>query len=73
MLSSVRNSSDLAPAEFILFPKLKSTLKGQQFQTIQEIMENLQKKLRAIRKKVYQDCFQKWQQRWELCISAGGE
>ena len=29
-------SPDLAPAESILFPKLKSSLKGRQFQTVQE-------------------------------------
>jgi hypothetical protein len=34
-------SPDLAPADFLLFPKLKSTLKGR-FQTIQEITENSQ-------------------------------
>jgi len=33
-------SPDLAPADFFLFPKLKSTLKGRQFQTIEEIKEN---------------------------------
>jgi len=33
-------SPDLAPADFFLFPKLKSTLKGHRFQTIEEIKEN---------------------------------
>jgi hypothetical protein len=42
-------SPDLVPADFFLFPKLKSTLKGRQFQTIQEIMENLQMELRVTR------------------------
>jgi transposase len=28
---------DLAPADFFLFPKLKSTLKGRRFQTVEEI------------------------------------
>jgi len=28
---------DLAPADFFLFPKLKTTLKGRRFQTIDEI------------------------------------
>jgi transposase len=32
-------SPDLAPADFFLFPKLKSTLKGRRFQTV-EIKEN---------------------------------
>jgi transposase len=65
-------SPDLAPADFFLFPKLKSALKGR-FQTIQVITEISQKELRAVPKKEYQDCFQKWQRRWERCINAGGE
>ena len=32
-------SPDLAPADFFLFPKLKTTLKGRRFQTIEEIQE----------------------------------
>ena len=31
---------DLAPADFFQFPKLKTTLKGRHFQTIEEIQEN---------------------------------
>jgi hypothetical protein len=52
-------SPDLASADFFLFPKLKSTLKGRQFQTIRELMENSQMELHVIPKKAYQDCFQK--------------
>ena len=33
-------SPDLTPADFFLFPKLKSTLKGRRFQTVEEIKEN---------------------------------
>jgi hypothetical protein len=36
---------------------------------IQEITDNSH----AISKEEYQDCFQKWQWRWERCINAGGE
>jgi histone-lysine N-methyltransferase SETMAR len=41
-------SPDLAPAGSFLFPELQYTLKGRQFQTIQEITENWQTELRAI-------------------------
>ena len=30
-------SPDLAPADFFLFPKLKTTLKGRRYQTVEEI------------------------------------
>jgi transposase len=33
-------SPDLATADFFLFPKLKSTLKGQRFESIEETEEN---------------------------------
>jgi hypothetical protein len=42
-------SPGLVPADFFLFPKLKPTLNGRRFQTIQEITENSQTELRAIR------------------------
>jgi transposase len=32
-------SPDLAPADFFLFPKLKFSLKGRRFQTIEEMAE----------------------------------
>jgi hypothetical protein len=34
-LSHLPYSPDLAPADFFLFPKLKTTLKGHRFQTIE--------------------------------------
>jgi transposase len=34
-------SPDLAQADFFLFPKLKTTLKGRHFQTREEIEENV--------------------------------
>ena len=39
---------DLAPADFFLFPKLKSTLKGRRFQMEEEIKENSLQDLHAI-------------------------
>jgi hypothetical protein len=65
-------SPGLAPADFFLFPKLKSTLK-EQFQMIQEGTENSQTDLFAIPKKAYQDYFHKWQWHWEQCFNAEGE
>ena len=40
-------SPDLVPSDFWLFPKLKSSLKGKQFQTIDEIQENTVRQLMA--------------------------
>jgi len=66
-------SPDLSPADFFLFPQLKSSLKGHQFQTIEEIEENWTWDLRAIPKNKFQDAFQNWKKCWEQCIKSGGE
>ena len=64
---------DLAPADFFLFLKLKPSLKGRRFQTIEEIEENSIWDLRAIPRNPFQDVLQNWKKRWEQCIKSGGE
>jgi transposase len=66
-------SPDLAPADFFLSPKLKSTLKGRRFQTVEEINENSRQGLRAIPQNTFQDAFQNWKKCWEQCINSRGE
>ena len=39
---------DFALCDFLLFPKLKSPLKGKRFQTIDEILENAMRQLMVI-------------------------
>ena len=41
-------SLDLTPADFLLFPKLKTTLKGRRSQTLEEIQENVMRELCVI-------------------------
>jgi len=53
-------SSDLAPADFFLFPKLKTNLKGRRFQTTEEIQENAIRELHAITESAFQEAFQQW-------------
>ena len=65
-------SPDLAPADFLLFPKLKTTLKGRRFQTIDEIQEKAIRELRAITESAFQEAFQQWKKRWERCIANRG-
>ena len=50
-------SSDLAPCDFWLFPKLKSPLKGMEFQTVDEIQENMTGQLMVIPTKDFAECF----------------
>ena len=66
-------SPNLAPCDFCLFPKLKLWMKGQRFDTIEEVQEELQRVLDTIPKRDFQGCFQAWQKRWDHCIRAKGE
>jgi len=65
-------SLDLAPAYFFLFSKLKPTLKGRYFQTIEEIQENAIRELHAITESAFQEVFQQWKKCWEWCIASRG-
>ena len=47
-------SPHLAPVDFFLFPKLKTSMKGQRFATIEEIKEKSKQKLLAIPKNAFQ-------------------
>ena len=51
-------SPDLVPADFFLFPKLKSTLKGRRFDSIDAIKESSLEQLRAIPSEAYKSAFQ---------------
>jgi transposase len=66
-------SPDLAPVDFFLFAKLKSTLKGCRFQTIKETEENWLWDLHTIPQNAFQDVLQNWKKRWRQCIDSEGE
>jgi len=48
---------DLAPSDFFLFPKLKMKLKGQRFQTVEEIQAESQAILNTLQENDFQECF----------------
>jgi len=58
-----RSSPDLAPAEFFLFSKLKTILKGRRYKTIEKIQEYAKRKRRAITESAFQEAFQQWKKR----------
>jgi hypothetical protein len=65
-------SPDLAPCDFFLFPRVKSTLKEKRFQDVAEIQLNMTQQLQAIPKQAYQTCIEEWKDRWNRCIQSGG-
>ena len=65
-------SPDLAPCDFWLFPKVKMTMKGKHFESIQDIEAATTAQLKTLTKEDFQNCFRKWQKRWDKCVRSGG-
>jgi transposase len=51
-------SPDLIPNDFSLFPKIKSVLKGQRCQDVEDTQKNVMITLKAIPQQEFQKCFQ---------------
>ena len=65
-------SPDLAPADFFLFPKFKTTLKVVVSKS-EEIQKNAIRKLRAFTESAFLEAFQQWKKRWEWCVVSRGD
>ena len=65
-------SPDLAPCDFWLFPRIKMTVKGKRFESIQDIEAATTAQLKTLTKEDFQNCFRKWQERWDKCVRSGG-
>jgi len=66
-------SPDLAPCNFWLFPKVKMTMKGKRFESIQDIEAATTVQLKTFTKQDFQNCFRKWQERWDKCVWSEGD
>ena len=62
-------SSDLAPSDFYLFPKLKLFLAGQGFSSNQEATAAVEGHFAALTKNHYRDGILALEHRWKKCIS----
>jgi len=67
------HSPDLAPYELWLFPKVKMTMKGKRFESIQDIEAARTAQLKTLTKEDFQNCFRKWQERWDKCVRSDGD
>jgi len=65
-------SPDLAAAEYYLFPRLKSALKGRRFCDANDI-KNATKELKRLSLNGFQECFQHLNSRRQKCIVAQGD
>ena len=65
-------SADIASANFCLFPRLKSALKGQCFCYANDIIKNATDEQKRLSQNVFQECFQHRYSHWQKCIVAQG-
>ena len=66
-------SPDLAPCDYLLFPKLKGTIKGTRFEGVEDIKSNVTSLLKRITKEDFAECFQAWRRRMEKCTEVQGD
>nr|CAH7718685.1 unnamed protein product [Callosobruchus chinensis] len=66
-------SPDLAPSDFYLFPQLKSYLKGNRYDGVEEVQRVTTRVLRDLSSGGFRGCFQSWIQRWRRCIELEGD
>ena len=60
----------MAPCDFWLFPKLKTTLKGSRFESRDNAERYGGDEHHS--KKAFQKCFRQWKHRWAKCVEAQG-
>jgi hypothetical protein len=66
-------SPNLAPADFWLFPKLKSALKGKHFLDVEDIRSFVRKKKIGNYGQDFKNCFEQWPKHWEHCEEFKGD
>jgi len=64
---------DLTPCDFWLFPKVKMTMKGKRFESFQDTEAATTAQLKTLTKEDFQNCFRKWQERWDKCVQSKRE
>lgn len=65
-------SPDLAPADYFLFPKLKSHLKGRHFEDVSDIQANVTHELKGVKPNEFHQGIQRLYDRAKRCIELQG-
>ena len=66
-------SPDLTQYDIWLFPKVKMTMKCKRFESIQDIEAATTAQLKTLTIEGFQNCFRKWQERWDKCVRSEEE
>lgn len=64
-------SSDLSPPDFFLFSRLKSALKGNHYDTIEDIQAKFKAALADIPEQAYVNAFTAWKSRLQKFVDVG--
>ncbi len=64
-------SPDLAPCDFFLFCKIKNTLNGDRFQSVEDIQKNSTAAFKGFKEEEFRVCFEQWKHHIEKCIQSG--
>ena len=66
-------SPDLAPCDFLLFPKLKEKLRGCRYETIEEMKETVMKVIEKLTQEDFHGALQSLLEWCNKCIAAEGD
>ncbi|PNF36801.1 hypothetical protein B7P43_G09634 [Cryptotermes secundus] len=66
-------SPDLVPADFFLFPRIKTALKGRRFESIQAIQAAVTTALNEVPVEAFEGVYRAWESRWKKCVDAHGQ
>ena len=64
---------DLAPSDFILFPRLKTAIKDARCADVNAIKDSVTDFVRSIPQEAFVECFQKLYDRCQACVVADGD
>ncbi len=73
MIAHLPYSPDLAPADFFLFPLLKSKLRGVHHRNLPTVKAAVRNALKSIPEERFQQALTDLTTRWRKCIAAEGE
>jgi hypothetical protein len=73
MLCHPSYSPDLGLADLLLFPELKTAMKGTRFEAVSSMQQNVTRELKAIRDEAFSRAFDSLYKRCKLCAEAAGD
>ncbi|XP_021935815.1 uncharacterized protein LOC110837702 [Zootermopsis nevadensis] len=65
-------SPDMTPCVFWLFSRMKTPPEGSRFDSREGIIQNATAQLHTILKQAFQNCFQRWKDRWAKYVESQG-